>query len=74
MDNLWITYNIRIMWKQRFEKLGSIVLTAIISAFIAWLQAILAEGSSQQIATAEPETAGAIGLVVRGVIESIKRV
>lgn len=62
------------MWKKRFEHLGNIVLTALISAFIAWLQAILAESSNATVAMADPGVAGATGAGLRAVIESIKRV
>lgn len=73
MDNLWITFNMNPKIKEYLEKLGNILLTAIISAVIAWLQAILVDQKGIEVATAEPETAGAIGAVVRGIVESIKQ-
>jgi hypothetical protein len=59
--------------KEYLEKLGNILLTAIISAVIAWLQAILVDQKGIEVATAEPETAGAIGAIARGIVESIKQ-
>lgn len=59
--------------KEYLEKLGNIVLTALISALIAWLQAILADQKELQIATADPETAGAIGAIARGFVESLNK-
>lgn len=73
MDNLWITFNMNPKIKEYLEKLGNILLTAIISAVIAWLQAILVDQKGIEVATAEPETAGAIGAVARGIVESIKQ-
>ena len=73
MDKLWITFNMNPKIKEYLEKLGNILLTAIISAVIAWLQAILVDQKGIEVATAEPETAGAIGAVARGIVESIKQ-
>jgi len=73
VDKLWITFNMNPKIKEYLEKLGNILLTAIISAVIAWLQAILVDQKGIEVATAEPETAGAIGAVARGIVESIKQ-
>lgn len=73
MDNLLITKKMNPKVKEYLEKLGNIVLTALISALIAWLQAILADQKELQIATADPETAGAIGAIARGFVESLNK-
>lgn len=73
MDNLWIIKKMNPKIKEYLEKLGNIVLTALISALIAWLQAILADQKEIQIATADPETAGAIGAIARSFIETLNK-
>ena len=74
MDNLWITRMNKEKINIYFEKLGSILLTAVLSALIAWLQAIVADSTETLSSTASPEVAGATGAVIRGVLEHIKRV
>lgn len=73
MDNLLITKKMSPKIKEYLEKLGNIVLTALISALIAWLQAILADQKEIQMATADPETAAAIGTLLRGAVETISK-
>lgn len=73
MDNLLITKKMHPKIKEYLEKLGNIVLTALISALIAWLQAILADQKEIQMATADPETAGAIGAIVRSFVETLNK-
>lgn len=73
MDNLCISFIMNPKIKEYLEKLGNILLTAMISALIAWLQAILVDQKEIAVATAEPETAGAIGAIARGFVEAINK-
>lgn len=60
-------------YKIYIEKLVSIFITALLSALIAVLQSMLTDHETAKIAQANPETAGAIGAILRGAIESLKR-
>lgn len=73
MDNLWITLNMNEKYKIYIEKFLSIFLTALLSALIATLQSMLNDHEAIKIAEADPGTAGAIGAIVRGAMESVKR-
>lgn len=60
-------------YKIYIEKFISIFVTALLSALIATLQSMLTDHETAKVAQADPETAGAIGAILRGAIESLKR-
>ena len=73
MDKLWITFNMNEKYKIYIEKFISIFVTALLSALIATLQSMLNDHEAIKVAEADPGTAGAIGAILRGAFESIKR-
>lgn len=60
-------------YKIYIEKFVSILVTALLSALIATLQSMLNEHEAVKVTEADPATAGAIGAILRGALESLKR-
>lgn len=60
-------------YKEQIEKLGNILLTALISALIAWLQAMLVDVKEITVATPNPEEAGVLGAFARSIVEVMNR-